>query len=238
MSGYYWNQSNFEGLTSLAAALRADSRLEHLAAYCELREKGLRRESFAQLDAFLNEAASWDVPVQRLLAVRVLETHWNAPQVHQFFTDPLRTRFVERVLEEWRAADANDPIPARYLALLRGDRALLDEALRLNPKDADVRAAIARMLLSFVDHATHHLVEGRFLGDENEASSALTEAASILAGVEDSSSIRGLTENLAALTLLLADWNEYRRAPEGTFPEWCRARNRNHRWWSIVPFSE
>ena len=157
MSGYYWNQSNFEGLTSLAAALRADSRLEHLAAYCELREKGLRRESFAQLDAFLNEAASWDAPVQRLLAVRVLETHWNAPQVHQFFADPLRKRFVERVLEEWRAADANDPIPARYLALLCGDRALLDEALRLNPKDDDVRAAIAGLLLSFVDHATHHV---------------------------------------------------------------------------------
>jgi hypothetical protein len=238
VSGRSWNQSNFESLTSLAAALRADSRLDHLAAYCELREKGLRREAFAQLDAFLNEAASWDVPVQRLLAVRVLDTHWNAPQAHQFFADPLRTRFVERVLEEWRAANANDPIPARYLALLRNDRALLDEALRLNPKDDDVRAAIARLLLSFVDHATHHLVEGRFIGDENDASTALAEAAAILAGVENTSSIQGLNENLAALTALLSDWNEYRLAPEGAFPEWCRARNRNHPWWSIVYYAQ
>jgi hypothetical protein len=235
---YYWNRDNFAGLASLSSALRVDSRLERLAAYCELREKGLRREAFAQLDAFLKEAASWDVPVQRALAVHVLEAHWKTPDVHQFLTAPLRERFLERVLEEWRAADANDPVPARHLALLHGERSLLAEALRLNPKDDAVRAALAGILLCLVDHATHHLVEGKFIGDEDDASALLTEAGSILAGAEHASSVRALIQDLEGLTGLLSDWQEYRRAPEGTFPEWCRARNRTHRWWSIVSYDK
>jgi hypothetical protein len=235
---YYWNRDNFEGLTSLASALRADARLERLAAYCDLREKGLRREAFAALDAFLSESASWDVPVQRTLAVRVLDAHWNTTEVHQFLTVPLRERFLERVLDEWRAADANDPLPARHLALLRRDRALLDEALRLNPKDDVVRAAIAGLLLGFVDYASHHLVEGHFIGDENEASAALAEAASILAGADDPSSVETLNQELEKLTSLLSDWKEYQLAPEGTFSDWCRARNRHHHWPSIVYYSE
>jgi hypothetical protein len=234
---HYWNRANFEGLASLSAALRADSRLERLAAYCDLREKGQRREAFTELDGFLSEAAAWDVPVQRALAVRVLDAHWKAPDVHQFFTDPLRKRFVEPVLEEWRAADANDPLPVRHLALLRRDRALFDEALRLNPQDDVIRAALAGMLLGFVDHATHHLVEGYFIGNENEASSALAEAAFILAGVEDASSVQRLNQDLAEFTALLSDWNEYRLSPQGTFPEWCSERSRNHRWRSIVYYS-
>jgi hypothetical protein len=235
---YYWNRDNFDGLTSLTSALRADPRLERLAAYCELREKGLRRQAFAELDGFLTEAASWDAEVQRALAIRVLDAHWKTPQAHQFLTDPLRKRFLERVLEEWRAADANDPVPARHLALLHGDRSLLAEALRLNPKDDAIRAALAGMLLGLVDHAAHHLVEGKFIGDENEASALLTEAGSILAGAEDASSVRALMQNLEELTGLLSDWQEYRKAPEGTFPEWCRARNRTHRWWSIAYYDK
>jgi hypothetical protein len=235
---FYWNTSNFDGLKSLAAALRADARLEHLAGYCELREKGLRREAFARLEAFLSEAASWDVPVQRSLAVHILDAHWRTPQSHQFLTDPLRKRFIEPVLEAWRDADANHPLPARHLALLRRDQSLLAEALRLDPKDDVVRAALVSMLLGFVDYATHHLVESRFIGDENESASALAEAASLLAEADDPSSVQALNQELAALTSLLSDWREYQLAPQGTFPDWCRARNRPRNWPSIVYYTE
>jgi hypothetical protein len=231
---HYWNRANFEGLASLSSALRGDSRLERLAAYCDLREKGLRREAFAQLDTFLEQVRSWEVPVQRGLALQVLDAHWRTPQAHQFMTDPLRKRFLERVLEQWRGAEANNPTPLRYLALLRRDRDLLEAALRMSPKDDVVRAALAGILIGLVDYATHHLVEGKFIGDEGEAFAALAEAASLVAGVTDASSASSLKRDLEGLDALLTDWREYRQAPEGTFPEWCRARNRTHRWWNIV----
>jgi hypothetical protein len=231
---HYWNKANFEGLASLSSALRADSRLEQLAAYCDLREKGLRRAALARLDAFIEQVRSLDVPVQRDLALRVLEAHWRTPQAHQFLTDPLRKGFLELVLDQWRTADANNPVPLRYLALLRRDRELLEEALRINPKDDLVRAALAGIFIGLVDYATHHLVEGKFIGDEGEASAALAEASSLLAGVAEASSVSSLKQDLEGLDALLTDWQQYRRAPEGTFPEWCRARNRDHQWQSIV----
>lgn len=231
---HYWNRANFEGLASLASAFRADPRLERLAAYCDLREKGLRRQAFAQLDAFLDQVRSWDEPDQRDLALHVLDAHWQTPQAHQFLAEPLRKRFIEPILEQWRAAEANNPVLLRYLALLRRDCVLLNEARRMNPKDDLLRATLAGILIGVVDDATHHLVEGEFIGDEAQASAALADAASVLAGVADPSAVGSLKQDLEGLAALLADWREYRQAPEGTFPEWCRSQNRSHQWWSIV----
>lgn len=231
---HYWNRANFKGLEALSAELRADPPLEKLAAYCNLREKGLRREALTQLDDFLEEVRHLELPLQRALTLRVLDLHWKFPNAHQFLTVPLRKGFVERVLDEWRAADPEDPVPLRYLALLRRDHGLLDQALRVDPGDDRVRSALAGMLIGWVDDATHHLVEGRFLGDEAEASAALAKAAALLEGATDATSVSALKQDLEALAALLTDWEQYRPAPEGTFPDWCRARNREHAWWSIV----
>lgn len=234
---HYWNRANFEALASLSSAFRADPRLEGLAAYCDLRGKGLRRPAFAQLEAFLDQVASWDVPVQRDVALHVLEAYWKTPEAHQFLSDPLRKRFLERVLEEWRATEPNNRVPVRYLALLLRERGLLDEAFRMNPSDDLIRAALAGLLIGFVDYATHHLVEGSFIGDEEEAAAALAEATSVLAGVTDASSVQSLTQAVEGLAALLSDWQEYRQSPEGTFPEWCSARNRKHSWSTIVYYN-
>ena len=160
------------------------------------------------------------------------------PQAHWFLTEPLRKQFLESVLEEWRAAEPNNPVPTRYLALLCNDRTLLYNALVMNPKDDQVRAMIAAQLIKFVDYATHHLVEGSFIGDEAEAETALVEAAAVLKEVSDQSSVHLLNEEVQSLSALLADWREYRDAPQGSFPEWCYQRNRSHRWWSIVYYDQ
>lgn len=230
---HYWNRDNFEGLASLAEALRADPRLEELAAYCELREKGLRREAFARLEAFIDQIQSLQLAVQRQLALRILEAHWKTPSAHQFLTKPLRTRFVEPVLEEWRAADAEDAVPLRYLALLRRDHDLLEEALRVDPQDDHVRVTLAGLLIGLVDYQAHHLVEGVFLGNEAEALADFARAASLLAGATDPISVRALQQDLDELAALLRDWEEYRQTPDGTFPDWCRTRGLHRRWWSI-----
>jgi hypothetical protein len=235
---YYWNRENFEGLTSLSLELRTDSRLESLARYCDLREKGLRRQGLTELRAFIEQARSWDVTARREAATRILDAHWKMPQAHWFLTEPLRKQFLERVLEEWRAVEPDNPVPTRYLALLCHDRKLLYDALGMKPKDDQVRAMIAAQLIKFVDYATHHLVEGLFIGDEAEAEAALVEAAAVLKEVSDPSSVQPLNDEAQSLAALLADWREYRDAPQGSFPEWCYRRNRTHRWWGVVYYDQ
>jgi hypothetical protein len=235
---YYWNQKNFEGLTSLSLELRTDSRLESLARYCDLRVKGLRPQALTELRAFIEQARFWDVTARREAATRILDAYWKVPQAHWFLTEPLRKQLLEAVLEEWRAAEPDNPIPTRYLALLCHDRRLLYDALGMNPKDDQVRAMIAAQLIKFVDYATHHLVEGSFIGDEAESDAALVEAAAVLKEVSDPSSVQPLNDEAQSLAALLADWREYRDAPQGSFPEWCHQRNRPHHWWSIVYYDQ
>src|SRR5262249_15920888 len=87
---YYWNKENFEGLTSLSLELQTDSRLERLARYCDLREKGLRRQALAELRAFIEQARSSDVSAQRAAATRILDAHWRMPQARWLLTEPMR----------------------------------------------------------------------------------------------------------------------------------------------------
>lgn len=235
---YYWNRANFEGLAALVVAFRADARLVRLARYCELRERGLRKEALKELNAFIGDAGTWETPTRREVVLRILDCHWGTPQAHQFLAEPLRRRLVEPVLEQWRAAERTNAVPLRHLALLRGDRDLLDEALLLNAKDDGVRAAIARMLVRSVDFATHHLSEGKFIGEVSDSERALSEVAALLNGATDPRALAPIDQERRALAALLADWRQYLEAPEGTFPEWCRARNRTHGWWSIVYYEK
>jgi hypothetical protein len=233
---YYWNKANFEGLASLSSSLRSDSRLEYLANYCDLREKGLRRKAFESLNLFMEQTRSWDIQVQRELALRILDAHWNTQQAHQFISEPLRLGFLERVLEEWRTTERSNWLPLRYLGLLRMDACLLKEALLINPKDDFVRITIVRILVNSIEYATHHLVEGKFIGDESEAFTDLNEASTILEGMT-SASAESVKVALQSLHLLLTDWCEYKPCPKGTFPDWCRERGHNHQWWSIVYYN-
>jgi hypothetical protein len=95
---YYWNKDNFEGLLAIADALSADPQLSLLAAYCTLREKGLRAQAFAALDEFLTETAKWHPDAARPCAMSVLEIHLKAKDVHQFLSQPLQCRFLLPVL--------------------------------------------------------------------------------------------------------------------------------------------
>jgi hypothetical protein len=230
---FYWGRDNFEGLTSLSLQLRTTSHLESLARYCDLREKGLRRQALVELRSFIEQTRSWDVASRREAATHILDAHWKMPKARWFLTEPLRKQLLEPVLEEWRAAEPDNPVPTRYLALLRRDRKLLYDALEMNSKDDQIRAMIAAQLVKFVEYATHHLAQGLFLGKETEANAALVEASTLLKEVSNPSLVQHLNDQVQRLSALLADWQEYRDAPQGSFSEWCHRQNRPHRWCSV-----
>lgn len=235
---HYWNQASFDALVAVASVLRSDQSLELLALYCELRGKGLRQEAFRKLDTFLTAARARDPKVQRKMVLRILEIHRGLGGAHQFLSMPLKNRFIEPVLETWHREQPENAVPLRELALLRRDTAMLWDALSVCEHDDEVRVALASELLRYVEYATHHLLEGLFIGDETEAAGALDEAKAVLEGLTDPSEAQRLWEELKAMTLLLSDWGAYRAAPQGTFPEWCRERGHDHRWWSIVYYDD
>jgi hypothetical protein len=206
--------------------------MEPLARYCELRERGLRREAFAALQGFLGSTAALEPGAQRQLVLRVLAAHARAPEAHQFLSQPLLAGLVEPVLRAWCAEQPSDPVPAAALGLLLGERELLERALALEPADDRVRARLVSQLLGEVDFATHHLSESSFIGEPAAAAAVLEAAESLMQGAADAAHFDALRSELAELRRLLRDWAEYSACPEGSFPDWCRARGRAHRWWT------
>ena len=112
-----WNADRFEALERIRAVLQ-ESEFQPLyasyIAYLELRERGLRKQSFAQLDAFIEQIASDPFEV-RLSVVRhligAIEGHWKnwpAPDNWQLPEQAFR-RLIEPLWQEWRQREPANP---------------------------------------------------------------------------------------------------------------------------------
>ena len=230
---YYWNRDNFDGLAQLASALREHSELLLLAEYCRAREQGLRRQALASLDAFLDASAAWKAETARAACRTILELHARTPAAHQFLAQPLLVRFILPTLDEWTREVPDSQIAVRWLGILRRDPLLLERALVLAPGDVDVRRRLANWFLSHVDHATHHLVESRLLGELAATRQSLGDARRLVDTAPDSSLLADVAEEIAHYDALLRDWELFSRDPEASFPEWCVKRGRPYRWPAI-----
>ncbi|KAF1719712.1 hypothetical protein [Pseudoxanthomonas wuyuanensis] len=235
---YYWNKDNFEGLASLAAGLAARKDFAHLAEYCRLREAGLRREAFAALNTFLACADTWESKKSQDAVNAVLTLYYRTPGCHQFLTQPLLNRFVYPALQRWSEDNPESIAPVRWLAILRRDPELLGRVLVADPTDVAIRRMVIERHLSSVDYATHHLNEGLFIGELDEALEDLARATDLIGGAADRELLSDLDREAQQYGQMLFDWQAYKARPIGSFPEWCAARGRDYHWSIAVYYGE
>ena len=89
---------------------------------------------------------------------------------------------------------------------------------------------LAASLLHEVDHATHHLGEGILLAALEPTRRFLAEARAVLDAAPDPRPLAALAGEIDYYDAMLSDWEAFSRAPEGTFPEWCKERGRSFGW--------
>jgi hypothetical protein len=227
---YYWNQDNFEGLERLADELASLPGLQALADYARARSRGLRREAFAALDGFLRNTPAPETPPARELALQIIELHAQTREAHQFLAQPLLARFLLPTLRAWIDSEPTAHAPLRWLGLLQNDGDLLRRALAACAEDVAVRNRLIGFALGAADYAMHHLDEGFFIGEPAEAREALALAARLIAEAPDASPFARQAEEGAQLSAMLDDWQHYSAQPEGTFVDWCSARQRPYAW--------
>lgn len=226
---HYWNKANFQGLLAVADSLEAYPELKPLANYCRYREQGLRRAAFAELEAFLAASRCFDSATARSAAVEVLEADMRTLGAHQFMTQPLIARFLVPTLKAWMEEDTEASLPVRWLGMLERDAELLNRALAACPEDMPVRKILIDFALGWVDHATHHLDESVFLGSPEEATLALERAKALIAQAPEPEALAYLNDEVRCFECLVADWEAYVQAPEGSFTQWCCKRGRSYR---------
>ena len=198
----------------------------------------MRRQAFAALERFLDEASSWELADRREICEEILELHARTPEAHQFLSQPILSRFLLPVVEEWVETEPTGIIPLRWLGILTGDPALLRRALTEFPGDVPARRSLAGLLLSGVDYATHHLVESRLLEDLEATQAAVARIRTLLEAAPEPAAFADLVSELDHYEMLLSDWALYEASPEGTFPEWCERRGRSYQWPSVYYYGE
>jgi hypothetical protein len=235
---YYWNKDNFEGLEDIARSLRDSTDVKDFSDYCRLRAEGLRKQAFGALTRFLFQALNWEFEERRNFVDWLLTVQYNNPRVHQLIPQPLKEKLVEPTLIEWTQYQPESPIPHRWRGVYFGEFEELERALALDATDLVARSVAASRLLSDVEYATHHLCEGFFIGSEQEAESLLEQAFAHIQRLPESGNRSSLETGYEQLRHLLHDWLEYKEAPQGTFPEWCESRGRQHVWWKVVYYKK
>ncbi len=226
---HYWNSANFAGLVDAASHFDRIPGCEGLGEYCRLRERGLRKAAFGALREWLDSTADWSIERRREVCLIVLETHARLPKLHTLLSHPLSERFVMPVLEDWHR-ETGELAPTRWLGLLDYRIDLLQDVLRRAPKDLPVRRKLINMALGQVEHQTHHLRESLFLGELADANDALVQANRLIHDAPEPDGLEDLVQEAEHHGRVLADWEEYERAPKDDFPTWCSSRGRNYRW--------
>jgi hypothetical protein len=235
---YYWNKDNFEGLEAIASSLQESTDVKDFSDYCRLRAEGLRKQAFEALTRFLFQALNWEFEKRRDFIDWLLTAQYNNPKIHQLIPHPLMEKLVEPTLNRWMQCQPESPIPHRWRGVYFREFKELERALALDATDLVARSVAASRLLKDVEYDTHHLYDGLFLGSEEEAESLLEEAFAHIQRLPESENRSSLEASYERLRHLLDDWLEYKEAPEGTFPEWCKSRVRQHLWWKAVYYKK
>lgn len=226
----YWNRKSFSPLLQLSLLLLRDPVFARVAAYCRLREKGLRAEAFARLAVFLDEALVWSRQARLDASFRLLELHYTFPQERRFLCHPLLEEFIRPSLRIM-AHPGNRAF--RELALLDSfsgkGMPSLRMALRYAPWDNAIRGRTIAVLLRDIRHAMHLLGESRFIGHEAHCAELLCEAGDLFSGrAGDDSYLDLLYAEYRGLAALFDEWMAYKdQARDTAFPLWRRLHERS-----------
>lgn len=218
----------------LAVAAEADRvpAWRDFAAYCRLREQGLRKKAFVHLEAFLAEAKRWEFAKQQefvLWLCSKMESIDDICSSDGLYPNPLKTALFAPFFDEWHNREPNSDeacsLHARYFA----DPSYYYRAIEINPHNQRARVALAEKCLDDLQYALHHLPEF-FIGSEVDATEVAEEAKKHIGQVENSDRRDAMTRELTQLEQLLNDWIAFREEGSDDFEAWCLKKGHHYSW--------
>ncbi len=215
---------------AVAAEAEAKPAWADYAAYCRLREQGLRKQAFGHLSSFISRASSWEFESKKEFVL------WLCSEMDSIkdadygpYPAPLRNQlfapFFKRWLEQDPRNDEAHAMKARYL----GDHKSYQDAIALNPSNQRARQALASDCIYDLWYATHHLPD-YFIGDEQEVKRIALAARDHIGCVEDLKQRESLLKELAEEEQLLDDWITFKKERAEDFDLWCRRKGRRYAW--------
>jgi hypothetical protein len=180
------------------------------AEYCRLREKGLRKQAFEKMSAFLKEFREFSFERKKNFADFIFRLADSVPDADY---GPLPTPLsaeLKPVLLEWTEHESRDSNPFRWMGRYGGDFSYLDKALEIDPTDDKARIIIIGHFLDIIWHSTHHLPH-YYIGDPRKTLKNAARARAHIEKLTDKESQELWRQELdSSLRLVLSyvDWRK------------------------------
>lgn len=177
---YYWRDEDFSILTEASRIASANHAWSEYAKYCEMLEKGLRKEAFSHLSKFTESSARWSFSEKKKFVSWLYHYAYPKRFLNSLLPHPLRVNFLEPTLVEWICREPENSEPHRWLLGLEH----LQEAVRLEPSDEIACYLLTNTILGHVGYSIDELPAG-YIGNPKEDLILLQEAESAMSGVPD-----------------------------------------------------
>lgn len=134
------------------------------ARYCELKEKGLRKQALSILRVFIQQMLS------RPLKERIEFVNW-LEEVRLRYRDgvrltpvPLYEELIKPTLELWIETEPKNPLPYRWQDTIES----VNKAIELDPNDQTLRKILFWKIIGYVDYNHHELRHYGYIGNAAE----------------------------------------------------------------------
>jgi hypothetical protein len=177
---HFWRDKSFQVLAEAADYASAIPAWAEYERFCELLEKGLRKDAFKHLSTFIEDAAKWPFPEKRGLVSWLYHFANEREDSFLLMPQPLQKGLLEPALREWVEREPENSEPRRWI----GTHEHLKEAVSLNPADEIARYRLANLVFGWVGYSTHELPFG-YIGNPEEDLQMLTELESVIDGISN-----------------------------------------------------
>jgi hypothetical protein len=164
------------------------------AAYCRLREQGLRQQSLDRLNAFIADQGGTDFECRLAFVRWLMPRADDASDGDLLIPQPLYDRLIRPTLEEWTLRMPQEAWPHFWLGLREHRREKLRRAVELDPCLTGARVRLAGYLLGDLEHAEcigHDLARS-----DASVAAAIREARALITGLPESDMKRDLSEEV------------------------------------------
>lgn len=166
-----WRDEHYRTLKEVSHEANSHLPWAEFGMYCDLQERGLRRQAFHALDAFIAKIEKAPFDARRDFVSWLLHRADDRDGLSALVPHPLRTKVVAPTLEEWITVSPDSAEPFRWLGTLHD----LRRAMALDPFDEIASRRFIKYALAHVGYSVHELPAG-YLGDPIEDLGILAEA--------------------------------------------------------------
>jgi hypothetical protein len=214
---WYWRKENYEGLLGFANQIADEPELSDYANYCNLREKGLRKEAFISLNKFIESTRKWSLQQRYKFVDLIFQVEFENTGVYDLVPHPLNKFLFEPTLAEWVQVNPDDPSVYRWL----GGENNWRKALLLDENDQVSLFRLVKRLIYNSYFSTHHLPEG-YIGNPSEDMMELYEAQGLMHKIKDPDVQTAFLVELDNYKELVGNYLEFQKSNYvGNFGSWA-----------------